>query len=127
MLVSEVELSQFFSQQGTDSISELWDEFEEVDWLVTFWVDIVHDVVKGTLEGSSHLLSDVSWDSLNFSDGSCELLGEEFLEVTNNLVLGLYWHTELLEQDWELVEVWSSLGSQFFLDRCNNRVDLFFR
>jgi hypothetical protein len=57
----------------------------------------VHDVVKGTLEGSSHLLSDVSWDSLNFPDGACELLGEEFLEFINDLVLGLFWDIQLLE------------------------------
>jgi hypothetical protein len=72
-------------------------------------------------------LSDVSWDSLNFPDGACELLGEEFLEFINDLVLGLFWDIQLLEQDWELVEVWSSLGSQFFLDGRNNLVGLLLR
>jgi hypothetical protein len=66
------------------------------------------------------------WKTTNCLEAINELLLEELLKFFKNIDLLLLFHTKFCEENWKLVEVWTSIGSQFFLDSVNSVLNLLF-
>jgi hypothetical protein len=60
-------------------------------------MDVIHDEVKWSLQGSDYHISNIISDSFKHPDSSGELLGEEVLKFVDDIVLGFFIHSNFVE------------------------------